>query len=76
MVNYRLRTDTLISEGIETVTYGIEAVDENGRVISLTKDISPIREKTEYLLEKIIRLNLAPYQLKDVAEDYIISDNY
>ena len=52
-------------------TYGIEALDENGKVLAKVEDISTNEAAVKRLAEKCQRLDLAPYQLLDVARDFV-----
>ena len=76
MTKYRLYEEILNIEGAEVETFGIAAFDENGDIIGLATNITPTKEKALELLEKCRRLGVSPYHLVDIAEDFIISDEY
>lgn len=76
MTKYRLYEEILNIEGAEVETFGIAAFDENGEIIGLATNITTIKEKALFLLEKCRRLAISPCHLIDIAEDFIISDEY
>ena len=76
MVNYRLFEEILEFDGVETEVYGIAAFDEFGDIVGLVTNITPTKEKAERLLEQCCRLEVSPCHLVDIAEDFIISDDY
>ena len=76
MTKYRLFEEIRDIEGIETEVYGIAAFDNCGELVGLATNITSIKEKALYLCEKCQRLNVSPCHLIDIAEDFIISDEY
>ena len=73
---YRISEEKVNFDGKEISTYGIAAFDQRGELLDYVRNITPTRQKAEKLLEKCSRLNVSPCHLKDVAEDFIISDEY
>lgn len=76
MTKYSVFQEKLKTEGCETVSYGIAAIDENSCVAAKVSDITASYERALRLCELCGRLNLSPCHLRDVAEDFIISDSY
>ncbi len=76
MICYRIYENTITVDGKESESYGVAAFDENGEIIGCAPDITTVRSKAEYILEKCRRNNASPCHLKDIAEDFIISDEY
>ncbi len=76
MTAYRIFEESIIIEDKEAKVFGIAAFDISGEIIALVPNITAVREKAEILLEKCRRLEASPCQLRDIAEDYIISDEY
>lgn len=76
MVKYRLFEEIREINGIETVVYGIAAFDDTGDIVGLATNITPTKEKALKLLDKCIRLKVSPCHLSDIAEDFVISDDY
>ena len=76
MAKYRLFEEIREIDGLETTAYGIAAFDETGDIVGLATNITSKKEKAYALLDKCIRHNVSPCHLNDVAEDFIISDEY
>ena len=76
MTKYRLFEETRVIEGVETEVYGIAAFDQSGDIVGLATNITAVKEKALYLCEKCKRLSVSPCHLSDIAEDFIISNEY
>lgn len=76
MIEYRIYTQKQHIEGCEIVAYGIAAIDENSCTAAEVPCITASYEKAVRLCELCRRLDLSPCHLRDVVEDYIISDSY
>lgn len=76
MTKYSIFQQKLQIEGCETDSYGIAAIDENSCETARVSDITASYEKALRLCELCGRMNLSPCHLRDVAEDFIISDSY
>ena len=76
MTKYRLFEEIRLIEGVETEVYGIAAFDQSGEIVGLATNITTVKEKAVQLCEKCRRFELSPCHLVDIAEDFIISDEY
>lgn len=77
MVYYRLFEETRsVDDGKEYEAYGVAAFDDNGELICAAPDITAVKEKAIELAKVCERLQLSQIHLMDIANDYIISDNY
>lgn len=76
MTKYSIFQEKLKIEGCETDSYGIAAIDENLCMVAKVSDITASYEEALRLCELCDRLNLSPCHLRDVAEDFIVSDSY
>ncbi len=76
MVKYRIFEETDIVDGQETPSFGLAAFDGQGELLGVAPNITPTREKAERLLKKCEKEGVSPCHLNDVAEDFIISDEY
>lgn len=76
MVKYLLFQEQRTIEGREYDSFGAAAFDENGDIICVVPDITPSKQKALNFIESCEKYGLSPCQLKDAAEDFIISDSY
>ncbi len=56
------------------VTYGIRAIDGRGKTLAQIDDVTTDTERIDQLVDRCQRLGLAPYQLADVVNDFIVSE--
>ena len=56
------------------VTYGIRAIDGMGKTLAQIDDVTTDTERIDRLADRCQRLGLAPYQLVDVVNDFIVSE--
>ncbi|MBQ9428588.1 MAG: hypothetical protein IJU41_03475 [Clostridia bacterium] len=71
---FQVNTRTLYAEdGTPHVTFGIDAVAEDGTVENSVPDAFDTREKAEELAKRCNDYDLAPEHLLDVIEDAMIS---
>ena len=76
MTRYRIFEEIRESETGEYSAYGVAAFNCAGELITVVPDITVSKNKAEAFAKLCERLGLSPCHLKDVAEDYIISDGY
>lgn len=76
MIKYKTFSEMRKIDGADCEVYGISAFSEQGRLLASVCDITHDRQKAERLATLCEGLGLSPLHLKDVTEDYIISDRY
>ena len=76
MLHYRIISEYCSVDGAEHTVYGIAAVGGDGSIICYVGNITPNREKAERLALLCETAALSPIHLRDVAEDYVVSDTY
>ncbi len=73
LVTYRVTAEPRTTEdGVNYTAFGIAAMSGEETLASVA-DISASREEVESLAERCTRNRLAPEQLRDVVEDYIVA---
>lgn len=75
MVYFRLFEETRVLDGKEYEAYGVAAFDECGEMVTVVPDITVKKDKALSLARMCEKMELSPLHLRDVAEDYIISEN-
>ena len=73
MVRYKVTQKVVCVEGNKYVSYGVCAVDENGRVTARVSDISTNKSLVLAFCKKCNRCKLSPLHLKEAAEDCVLS---
>ncbi len=69
---YRMTTDTIYDdEGKEYFTYGIEALNKEGRAIDSVADVFLDKRRAENFVELCNRRKLCVIHLRDAVEDAI-----
>lgn len=71
---YRAFISVALGGGDLHVTYGIRAIEGMGKTVAQVDDVTTDTERIDQLVDRCQRLGLAPYQLVDVVNDFIISD--
>ena len=76
MIIYKITEEIRKVEGKECRIYGIAALKGNNEIICAVQDITTVKEKALWLAKRCEQLSLSPIHLKDVVDDYLISDEY
>ena len=72
MIFYKIRQDQLKNEDFgRYIAYGID-VFENGTLVRSVKDITTEEARLSVLVDLCNRLQLSPFQLDDIVEDFLV----
>ncbi len=74
MVKYAVFEHNVIIDGIKHLTYGIKAEEILGgeaHTVCEVHDVTPSREKAEFICRECNENDLSPVHLRDVCEDFL-----